>query len=137
MQIDGTITIGMLVATSMTVVLSLWAGAWALVTLVGKQFTKRVEEKFDAITRQVEDQKQLTRDGLRSVNEKMASNMESSDHKIASIRTDMHSLEREMLNLKNEISDRYERRNDAIRREVSIVSRLEGLAALIREVRKP
>jgi hypothetical protein len=136
MQIEGTITVGMLIASSITVVLAIWGGAWALVSLVGKQFTKRVEEKFDAITSQVEDQKQLTREGMRSVNEKLNSAREHSDSKINALQGEVRALEREMLSIKSELADRYERRDDAIRREVGIVSRLEGLAALIREVRK-
>ncbi len=135
MQIEGTITIGVLITASISVVALVWGGAWALVSIVAKQFSGRVDEKFTALSRQVEDNQEQTKEAIRSLRSQIASDRSATDAKLEALQAQVRTLERDLLNLKSELPNHYERRDDAIRREVTITSRLESIAAMIRDGR--
>lgn len=99
MTFDLTITIGQLLAVCVTLFLALVGAAWALLTLTARQVSARISERMQEMSR--------TMDSL-----------------VSNTRT----LERDLLTLKGDLPNHYERRDDAIRREVVIISRLERMA---------
>lgn len=75
--------------------------------LLVKQFKEHVDEKFAGWNKQ-----------------------------FAALDADMRKLERDFLDWKARMPLDYQLRNDAIRQEVGIISRLDGLAGIIERVRE-
>lgn len=99
MIFDLTISLGQLLAISVTLFLGLVGAAWALLTLTARQVSARIAERMGEMSRTI-------------------------DTLVSQART----LERDLLTLKGDLPNHYERRDDAIRREVTMISRLERIA---------
>ena len=119
-QIDFWQLVGM--AGSALVVLV--GAGWALVSIIVRQFTERLDERF------------LGQDELRKQREIALDQRFSALEK--SIRDEgdgWRTVERELLQLKADLPIQYMRREDAIRQEVVIHAKLDALAAKIDALR--
>lgn len=68
MQVDLTLSVGQLLAVSLTCMLGLLGGAWGLIRMVATQFSLRMDVKFDALSREVQardDQIKRLQDDVR------------------------------------------------------------------------
>jgi uncharacterized protein Yka (UPF0111/DUF47 family) len=136
MQIDGTLSVMEIVGFVTGLLAAIWMGAWFLISLVGKQFTTRVNEKFDALSAQVGSNAELTKESIGALHKQLASDRTATDTKLESLQGQVRSLERDLLTLKGDLPNHYERREDAVRRELAITSRLETLATIMRDRRE-
>ena len=89
---------------------SLIGGAWALITLAGKQFSKRLDERFAM-------QEKARHEG-RSLAEERMVRME----------TRQTELERDVRNILVELPREYVARTDYVRRETIIEGKIDQLA---------
>ena len=94
-------------------VFTLISAFWALVSVMIKQFDKALDKRFDVI------------DVAR--NESNKSHKERFDR----IEESQRIHERELLSLKAELPERYVRREDAIRSEMTLHAKFDGLASRI------
>ncbi len=133
MHIDLTTNFGQLVATGFVMVLALWAGVWALLSLNARQFSERLKEKFAEQTLAIGENKRATETGIGSLRDQLTSHKTSIDTKMEGLASQTRTLERDLMTLKSELPNHYERRDDAIRREMTIISRLERIAEKMRE----
>lgn len=101
-------------------VVSLIAGFWALVSLMVNQFNKGLDKRFDGIDKRFE-----ASDVARS--EANHLNKERFDR----IEEQLRIQERELLSTKAELPDKYVRREDAIRSEMTLHAKFDGLAGRI------
>lgn len=132
-QIDPTISFGQIVATSLVILLTLWAGVWALLSLNARQYSERLKEKFSEQTMAIAENKRATEIGIGSLRDQLTSHKNSIDTKMEGLANQTRTLERDLMTLKSELPNHYERRDDAIRREMTIISRLERIAEKMRE----
>lgn len=121
MTIDSTITLGQLLATAVTFFVALIAAAWALLTLAGRQTAARVTDQIGAVSGKV--------DGLRT---ELTAHKTYIDTSLAALSSQTRTVERDLLQLKADLPNHYERRDDAIRREVTIISRLDRINERLR-----
>lgn len=94
-------------------VLTLIGGYWSLIVLIVRQFNKGLDKRFDVI------------DAAR--NESNKSHKERFDR----IEESQRHQERELMQLKAELPERYVRREDAIRSEMTLHAKFDGLACRI------
>ena len=106
------------------IILALIAAGWALVSIIVSQFTKRLDERF---TGQEELRKQ--REAALDIRFKALEKF------IGDEGDGWRKVERELLELKAALPLQYLRREDAIRQEVVIHSKLDALAAKIDALR--
>lgn len=135
MTIDPTITSGQLLAAAITVVLALLAGAWALLSLSAKLYTARMTTQFSALSSSVADHRGATEAGIAALRAQLTSDKTATDRALGLISDQTRTLEHDLLTLKGDLPNHYERRDDAIRREMTIISRLERIGEKIREGR--
>lgn len=103
---------------------TLAGAAWALLTIIVKQFTARLDER------------QQAQDKLRSEREKVLdARFIALDESIRQEGTGWRTVERELLQLKADLPVQYMRREDAIRQEVVIHAKLDALATKIDALR--
>lgn len=121
LQIDFWSLVGLVGA----VVAAIIAACWALMSILVKQFILRLDERFTG------------QDELRKQREKVL------DERFKALETAIKSegdgwrvVERELLELKAALPLQYLRREDAIRQEVVIHSKLDALASKIDSLRK-
>lgn len=119
--------------TALITVLALWGGAWTLLSLNAKQFSERMKDKFDETTKAIAGQKDATEKGIGALRDQLTSHKTSIDTKMEGLAAQTRTLERDLMTLKSELPNHYERRDDAIRREMTIISRLERIAEKMRE----
>ena len=86
---------------------------WALFGLLVRQFDKSLDKRFDVI------------DAARAESNK--TNKERFDR----VEEAQRILERELLSLKADLPDKYVRREDAIRSEMTLHAKFDGLASRI------
>ncbi len=133
MLIDPTITFGQLIATSVVLLLALWAGVWALLSLNARQYSARLSEKFVEQTNAISENKKATETGIAALRDQLTSHKTSIDTKMEGLANQTRTLERDLMTLKSELPNHYERRDDAIRREMTIISRLDRINEKMRE----
>ena len=133
MHIDTTITFGQILASGIVMLLALWGGVWALLSLNAKQYSQRLKEKFDDQTVAISANKTATETGISALREQLSSHKTSIDTKMEGLAAQTRTLERDLMTMKGELPNHYERRDDAIRREMTIISRLERIAEKMRE----
>jgi hypothetical protein len=92
---------------------TLIGGYWALITIIVRQFNASLTTRFSALETARSEES-------RMVNERF-------DRIEASQRT----LDREVMTLRVELPDKYVRREDAIRSEMTLHAKFDGLAARI------
>ena len=106
------------------VIVTLIAASWALINVIVKQFTQRLDERFHG------------QDELRAQREKVLDErFKALENAIKSEGDGWRTVERELLELKAALPIQYLRREDAIRQEVVIHSKLDALAAKIDALR--
>lgn len=86
---------------------------WALVSLMITQFNKGLDKRFEVI------------DAARTESNK------SAKERFDRIEESQRTQERELLSLKAELPERYVRREDAIRSEMTLHAKFDGLAGRI------
>lgn len=133
MTIDPTITSGQLLAAAITVLIALLAGAWALLSLSAKLHAGRMADQFSAVTKSVSDHRTATESGINSLRAQLTSDKQAIDSALNLQSNQMRTLERDLLTLKGDLPNHYERRDDAIRREMTIISRLDRINEKFRE----
>lgn len=103
---------------------ALFAAAWALITIIVKQFTDQLDQRFKG------------QEDLRTEREAaLDKRFKALEHAIKSEGDGWRTVERELLELKAALPIQYLRREDAIRQEVVIHSKLDALAAKIDALR--
>lgn len=106
------------------VIVTLCAAGWALIKVIVNQFTLRLDERFQG------------QDELRAQREKVLDERFKALEKAIKAEGDgWRTVERELLELKAALPIQYLRREDAIRQEVVIHSKLDALAAKIDALR--
>ena len=133
MQVDMNVTLAQLIATSVVLLLALWGGAWALLSLNAKQFSQRMRDKFDETKAAIAAQKESTNSGITALRDQLTSHKSSIDAKMEALAQQTRTVERDLLTLKGDLPNHYERRDDAIRREMTIISRLDRINEKMRE----
>lgn len=104
---------------------TLIGAGWALVSIIVKQFTERLDERFDS-------QEELRKQREETLNNRFT----ALENTIRNEGDGWRGVEREFLNLKAELPIQYMRREDAIRQEVVIHHKLDALAEKIDALRK-
>lgn len=113
-----------LVGMAGAVIAALFAASWALISVIVKQFTAQLDQRFHG------------QDELRSQREKVLDErFKALENAIKSEGDGWRTVERELLELKAALPIQYLRREDAIRQEVVIHSKLDALAAKIDALR--
>lgn len=113
-----------LVGMAGAVIAALFAASWALINVIVRQFTQRLDERFQG------------QDDLRAQREKVLDErFKALETAIKSEGDGWRTVERELLELKAALPIQYLRREDAIRQEVVIHSKLDALAAKIDALR--
>lgn len=120
-MIDSSVTLGQLIAVAVTLICALIAAAWVLLSLAGKQMAARVGDQITAVSGKV--------DGLRT---ELTAHKTYIDTSLATLSSQTRTVERDLLQLKADLPNHYERRDDAIRREVTIISRLDRINERLR-----
>jgi len=106
------------------IIVALFAAGWALVNVIVKQFTLGLDQRFQG------------QDELRAQREKVLDErFKALENAIKSEGDGWRTVERELLELKAALPLQYLRREDAIRQEVVIHSKLDALAAKIDALR--
>jgi flagellar motility protein MotE (MotC chaperone) len=119
-QIDFWQLIGMAGA----IIIALSAAGWALLNIIVKQFTARLDDRFKG------------QDELRSQRERVLDERFKALEKAIKYEGDgWRKVERELLELKGLLPLEYMRREDSIRQEVVIHAKLDALAAKIDALR--
>lgn len=114
-----------LVGMAGAVIAALFAASWALINVIVKQFTQRLDERFHG------------QDELRSQREKVLDErFKALEGAIKSEGDGWRSVERELLELKAALPIEYMRREDGIRQEVVIHSKLDALASRQEDLRE-
>lgn len=101
-------------------VISMIGAFWALISLMVAQFNKGLDKRFEGIDRRFEVSEQA-RTEANQTNKERFDRMEDQQR----------ILERELLSLKAELPDKYVRREDAIRSEMTLHAKFDGLAGRI------
>lgn len=135
MTIDPTITSGQLLAAAITVILALLGGAWVLLSLSAKLYTAKMSTQFSALSSSVAEHRRTTEDGITALRTQLTTDKAATDRALGLISDQTRTLERDLLTLKGDLPNHYERRDDAIRREMTIVTRLERIREELREGR--
>lgn len=113
-----------LVGMAGAVIAALCAASWALINVIVRQFTQRLDERFNG------------QDALRAQREKVLDERFKALEAAIKFEGDgWRTVERELLELKAALPIQYMRREDAIRQEVVIHSKLDALAAKIDALR--
>ncbi len=107
MQIDLSLTVGQVLATFVTLLLAIFAGAWAIGTLVAKQFAARLEDKFRALQESVK----------------------SRDTRLERLEDQLRALERQRAEDKLEATRTYMTQEERIELAASLKGRMDGLAS--------
>jgi hypothetical protein len=109
---------------SAAVIATLISAAWILTSIIVTQFTRRLDDRFNG------------QDELRKQREKnLDARFTAIEDAIADEGDGWRKVERELLELKAALPNQYLRREDAIRQEVVIHSKLDALAAKIDALR--
>jgi hypothetical protein len=101
-------------------VVTLIGAFWALITLMVSQFNKGLDKRFEAIDGRFESSEKARTEANQT-------NKERFDR----VEDQQRILERELLSLKAELPDKYVRREDAIRSEMTLHAKFDGLAVRI------
>lgn len=104
-------------------VISLIGAFWALVSLMVSQFNKGLDKRFEAIDGRFEASEQARAEANRT-----------SKERFDRVEDQQRILERELLSLKAELPEKYVRREDAIRSEMTLHAKFDGLASRIDQV---
>lgn len=113
-----------LVLMTGSVILCLCGAFWAFVNVIVKQFTSGLDERF------------ISQEKLRAEREQtLDQRFKALELAIKSEGDGWRTVERELLELKANLPLQYMRREDAIRQEVVIHSKLDALAAKIDALR--
>lgn len=96
-----------------TLALTLTGAFWTLISLIVRQFDKGLDKRFEVI------------DVARTESNK------SHTQRFDRIEETQRIAERELLSLKAELPERYVRREDAIRAEMTLHAKFDGLASRI------
>jgi hypothetical protein len=104
-------------------VVSLIGAFWALISLMVNQFNKGLDKRFEAIDGRFEAS-ELARAEANQTNKQRFDRVEDQSR----------ILERELLSLKAELPEKYVRREDAIRSEMTLHAKFDGLASRIDQV---
>lgn len=107
-----------------TVIVALLSAGWLLVTLIVNQFTTRLDERFQS-------QDELRKQREIALDEKFR----KIESHIKAEGEGWRQIERDLLELRAALPLQYVRREDAIRQEVIIHSKLDALAAKIDALR--
>jgi len=103
---------------------ALCTAAWALISIIVKQFTSQLDQRF-------EGQEELRTERETALDKRF----QALEKAIKSEGDGWRTVERELLELKAALPIQYLRREDAIRQEVVIHSKLDALAAKIDALR--
>lgn len=120
-QVDFWELVGMVGA----IVVLMAGGAWALVQIIVSQFTRSLDQRFNS-------QDELRAQRERTLDERF----KALELAIKSEGDGWRIVERELLELKAKLPIEYVRREDGIRQEVVIHSKLDALAQKIDALRK-
>jgi hypothetical protein len=93
--------------------LSLFGGFWVLIKLMVAQFVRGLDKRFDIIEKDRVETNQLSKERFDRFEEMQ------------------RTTERDLLSLRAELPDRYVRREDAIRSEMTLHAKFDGLAGRI------
>jgi hypothetical protein len=104
-------------------VASLIGAFWALISLMVSQFNKGLDKRFEVIDGRFEAS-ELARAEANQTNKQRFDRVEDQQR----------ILERELLSLKAELPEKYVRREDAIRSEMTLHAKFDGLAGRIDQV---
>ncbi|OFJ46425.1 hypothetical protein BA896_021985 [Janthinobacterium lividum] len=96
-----------------TLIITLTGAFWTLISLIVRQFDKGLDKRFDVI------------DVARTESDKTAK------ERFDRIEESQRTQERDLLLLKAELPERYVRREDAIRSEMTLHAKFDGLASRI------
>lgn len=96
-----------------TLLLSLIGAFWTLIALIVRQFDKGLDKRFDVIDRASTESNKSHMDRFSRIEELQRAH------------------ERELLLVKAELPERYVRREDAIRSEMTLHAKFDGLAGRI------
>lgn len=127
MTLDTTISLGQLISIGVVLVLALWGGAWALLVINARQYSRRVDEKFNETQKRVTDKAEETQAVMTSVKNLIEANKVASDAQMTNLANQTRQVERDLMQLKADLPNNYERRDDAIRRELTLISKLDRL----------
>ena len=94
-------------------VAALLGAYWALVVLIVKQFNASLSTRFEALENARSEENRYT------------------SERFDRIEASQKNLDRDLLMLKAELPDKYVRREDAIRSEMTLHAKFDGLAARI------
>lgn len=94
-------------------VITLIGGFWTLVKMMVSQFNRGLDKRFDVIDKARAESNQSNKERFDRVEEMQ------------------RTQERDLLSFKAELPDRYVRREDAIRSEMTLHAKFDGLAGRI------
>lgn len=95
------------------IVVTLIGAYWALIVLIVKQFNSGLTTRFAALEKARTEENTLVKERFDRIEESQK------------------KLDRDLLMLKAELPDKYVRREDAIRSEMTLHAKFDGLAARI------
>lgn len=98
------------------------------VRVIVNQFTRRLEERHT-------DMKSALDTSVGGLKSTLTSMEKRNDERFDKMSEDTRRIERDLLQLKADLPNQYERRDDAVRREVGIITQLEAIRRDIREKR--
>jgi F0F1-type ATP synthase membrane subunit b/b' len=101
-------------------VVSLIGAFWALISLMVSQFNKGLDKRFEGIDKRFEVSEKARTEANQT-------NKERFDR----VEDAQRVMERELLSLKAELPEKYVRREDAIRSEMTLHAKFDGLASRI------
>jgi hypothetical protein len=113
-------SLGELIAVAVTVVLALIAAFWGLLSILFRQSQERIAEKFEALEKSNAERFSV----LEKSNQEKFAVLDQSTKELA-------RLEKEFLNFKADLPNQYVRREDYIRNQAVMESKLDAIANLL------